>query len=360
VPLVVLVNPVPVRTIAVPTVIAGVYVVGAPAAVVTVMGNAPAVTPVVAAAVNVNVVPAAPFPALYVTSVGLVPRMEYELKPDPVRVSVTAAAPTVSGVVGLTEVMTGATVLAMPTPKAPARLKTFVLLPAPVPLVTVNPQASGVATDVTTIDAVPAVGLVMAEVASACVTVTPLTVSVAVFVISVKQAALSELVRDTVAPYSKPEPSNATGTVAAAEVAEGLTFSRPLPIVKSVPPVDATEPPSVLVTVMTNVPGVAAAPPDGFVGVTLKTIEVALIDVTDDVKPVPSTELANETVAPVAKPEPVIVTVVGAVASHTELGLTALIVGAASTVIAPASDALVPLASTSTTEQVPAVVPVDV
>jgi hypothetical protein len=247
VPLVVLVNPVPVRTTVVPigapttrlgacdaiegpaTVIAGVYDVGLPAAVVTITANGPAVTPVVAAALKVNVVPPAPFPAVYRTSVGSAPRMEYELKPDPVRVSVTAAAPTVRAVVGLTEVTTGATVLAMPTPKAPARLKTAVLLPAPVPLVTVKPQASGVATEVTTIVAVPAVGLVMAEVASAFVTVTPLTVSVAVFVISVKQAALSVLVRDTVAPYSKPEPSKVTGTLAAAEVAEGLTFSRPLP-----------------------------------------------------------------------------------------------------------------------------------
>jgi hypothetical protein len=132
-----LVNPVPVRTTVVPiaepttrfgacdaiegpaTVIAGVKVVGAPAAVVTVTGKAPAVTPEVAAALKVNVVPPAPFPAVYATSVGLVPRIENELKPDPVRVSVTAAAPTVSGVAGLTEVMTGATVLAMPTPKAP-------------------------------------------------------------------------------------------------------------------------------------------------------------------------------------------------------------------------------------------------
>jgi hypothetical protein len=109
-----------------------------------------------------------------------------------------------------------------------------------------------------------------------------------------------------------------------------------------------------LVTVMTNVPGVAAAPPDGFVGVTLRTIEVALIDVTVDVKPVPSTEFANETVAPVTKPEPVMVTVVGAVASHIELGLTALIVGAASMVIASATAVLGPFASVSVAEHVPA------
>jgi hypothetical protein len=273
--------------------------------------------------------------------------MEYELKPDPVRVSVTAAAPTVRAVVGLTEAMTGATVLAMPTPKAPARLKTFVLLPAPVPLVTVNPQAAGVAMDVTTIVAVPAVGLVMAEVASAFVTVTPLTVSLAVFVISVRQAAGSVLVRDTVAPYSKPEPSKATGILPIAEVAEGLTFSRPLPTVK--PAADSTAPPSAFVTVTLYVPGVAAAPPAGFVGVTLRTIEVALTEVTDDVKAVPSTVLANATVAPVTKPVPVMVTVVGAVASHTELGLIEEIVGAASMVKALASATLAPPASVKTT-----------
>jgi hypothetical protein len=100
------------------TVIAGVNVVGAPEVFSTVMGKAPAVTPVVAAALKVKVVPPAPFAAVYRMSVGLVPSDEYELKPDPVKVSVTGVPPTVSGVVGLTEVMTGATSLASPTPKA--------------------------------------------------------------------------------------------------------------------------------------------------------------------------------------------------------------------------------------------------
>jgi hypothetical protein len=82
VPLVVLVNPVPVSTTVVPmaafstrfgaceviagpaTVIAGVNVVGAPEVFSTMMGKAPAVTPVVAAALKVKVVPPAPFAAV--------------------------------------------------------------------------------------------------------------------------------------------------------------------------------------------------------------------------------------------------------------------------------------------------------
>jgi hypothetical protein len=249
--------------------------------------------------------------------------------------------------------MTGATVLPWPTPKAPARFVTKVLLPAPVPLVTVNPQDCGEAIDVTTIDAVPVVGLVMAEVARACVTVTPLTVSVAVFVISVKHAALSELVRETVAPYSKPEPNKATAKVPVAAAAEGVTFSRPLPTVNDPAP---EVPPSVLVTVTANAPDVAAAEFAGFVGVTLKTIEVALTEVTDDVNDVPSVPFAKETVAPVAKLEPVMVTVVGPVPSQTELGLIELITGVASRVTEAV--ALEPLASVKTTVQVVPAVPV--
>lgn len=284
--------------------------------------------------------------------------VEYELKPDPVRVTVSAAEPTTRGVVlPVDAVITGATLLATPTPKAPARFVTVVLLPAPVPLVTVKPQASGVATDVTTIVAVPVVGLVMADVARAFVTVTPLTVSVAVLVISVKQAALSVLVRDTVAPYSKPEPSKATAILPVAAVAEGLTFSRPLWIVNEPA---AETPPSVFVTTTLYAPIVAAAPPDGFVGVTLKTMEVALMEVTDDVKDVPSVPFANATVAPVAKPVPVMVTVVGPVPSQTELGVIDEMTGAASTMIAPATDALAPLASVRIAEHVPATTPVEV
>jgi hypothetical protein len=277
------------------------------------------------------------------------------LNPEPVKVTAVAAEPTVTGVVGVAEVMIGATVLAAPTPKAPARLETSVLLPAPVPLVIVRPQTGVPVRAVTTIVAVPEVGLVIVAPAIACVTVTPLIVSVAVFVMSVKQAAVSELVSDKAAPNSKPEPSKVTGTLAIAAAADGLTFSRPLPTVKA--PASVAEPPSAFVTVTPKVPAVAGAPPEGFVGVTLKTIEVAVDEVTVAVRPVPSTVEANETLGE-AKPVPVMVTVVGAEPSHTEAGLIAEIVGGASTVMAAASEALVPFASTSTTEQDPATVPV--
>jgi hypothetical protein len=45
--------------------------------------------------------------------------VENELKPDPVRVTGVAAAPTTSGVVAFDELITGATRLAVPIPKAP-------------------------------------------------------------------------------------------------------------------------------------------------------------------------------------------------------------------------------------------------
>ena len=172
-----------------------------------------------------------------------------------------------------------------------------------------------------------------------------------------KQAAVSVLVSDTVAPYSKPEPSKATEMLPIALVADGLTFSRPLPTV-NVPVFEL--PPSVFDTTTLNAPGVAAAELAGFVGVTLRTIEVALTEVTDDVNDVPSVVLANETVAPVAKPVPVMVTVVGAVPSQTDVGLIELITGVASRTAPDANAVLAPFASVRTTEQVAAAVPVAV
>jgi hypothetical protein len=105
----------------------------------------------------------------------------------------------------------------------------------------------------------------------------------------------------------------------------------------------------VLLTVTANAPVEAAAEFAGLVGVTLRTIEVALTEVTDDVKDVPSVPFANATVAPVWNPVPVMVTVVGPVPSQTELGLIAVMTGAASKVAAPVTDALEPFASVRTT-----------
>jgi hypothetical protein len=66
------------------------------------------------------------------------------------------------------------------------------------------------------------------------------------------------------------------------------------------------------------------------------------------------------TVAPVAKPVPVMVTVVGPVDSQTLFGLIELIAGAASRVAAAANDVLAPFASVRIALQVEAAVPVDV
>lgn len=118
------------------------------------------------------------------------------------------------------------------------------------------------------------------------------------------------------------------------------------------------DPPSVFDTTTLNAPGVAAAEFAGFVGVTLRTIEVALTEVTDDVKDVPSTAFANDTVAPVAKPVPVMVTVVAAVASQIEFGLIEVMTGVASRTAADAKAVLTPLASVRTAEQVPPAAPV--
>jgi hypothetical protein len=64
-----------------------------------------------------------------------------------------------------------------------------------------------------------------------------------------ESGVVPSVVSDNVAPYSKPEPSKVIGTLAtvAVAVAEGLTFSRPLPMVK--PSVFVPVPPSVLETV---------------------------------------------------------------------------------------------------------------
>jgi hypothetical protein len=278
------------------------------------------------------------------------------LKPEPVNVTAEAAEPTTMGVVALVEVMIGATVLGAFTPKAAARLKTLVLLPAPVPLVTVSPHTGVLVRAVTTRVAVPVVGLVIAAPEMACVTVTPLIVSVAMLVMSVKQAAVSPAVSETAAPNSKPEPSKVIGTLAIAVVAEGLTFSIPLPTLNE-PAAEA--PPSVFATTTANAPGVAGVEFTGLVGVTLKTIEVAVEDVMEDVKDVPFTPEVNDTVGVAPKPVPVMVTVVAAESSHTELGLIDEIVGAASRVIAAAvATAWAPPSSVIDNVQVDAAVPV--
>jgi hypothetical protein len=238
VPVVVLVNPVPVNVIEVPnaapwtrlgacdvtigpaTVIAGVNVT-TPVVVpvfVTVTGTAPSTTPDVAAALNVADVPAAPLKAVYATSVaGAAVTVEYELKPDPVRVTVVAGAPTVSEV-PLEAVITAATPLAPPRPRALTSGNPNWLLPAPV-LVTVNEQSRGdPVAAVSTIVAVPEVGLVIA--APLMASATPLIVEC---VMSAKQFAESAVyappaapgvlyvLSDNVAPYSKPEPSKTIG-----------------------------------------------------------------------------------------------------------------------------------------------------
>jgi len=92
--------------------------------------------------------------------------------------------------------------------------------------------------------------------------------------------------------------------------------------------------------------------------VTLRTIEVALTEVTDDVKAVPSTLFVIATVAPVTKPVPVMVTVVGAVASQTLFGLIKLMVGIASRLAASVTEVATPFPSVRTTLHVAAAVPV--
>jgi hypothetical protein len=236
------------------------------------------------------------------------------------------------------------------------------LLPAPV-LVKVKAQSAAV-TAVTGTVMVAVVGLVtFVTNASAIEPIVALVMSVvqapvsAVYEPPVVPEALLVL-SETVAPYWKPEPSKVIVYEPTADSAEGLAFSRPLPTVKALASV--AEPPSVFVIVTSNAPGVAAAEFAGFVGVTLRTMDVALTDVTEEVKAVPSTWFVMATVAPVAKPVPVMVTVVGPVASQTSLGLIELTCGGASSVAAPANEALAPFASVKTAEQVPAAVPVAV
>jgi len=137
--------------------------------------------------------------------------------------------------------------------------------------------------------------------------------------------------------------------------AEGLKFSRPLPMVK--PPASEPTPPSVFVMTTLYVPAVAAVPFTEFVGVTLKTMELADTEVTDDVNDVPFTVETSATVAPVANPLPAIVTVVGAEASQRVAGLIELGSGAASIVAATVLEAVDELSSVRVTVQVPAADP---
>jgi hypothetical protein len=129
--------------------------------------------------------------------------VEYELKPDPVRVTVVAGAPTTMGVVAFEAVMTGATVLASPTPKAPASSVTAPLLPAPV-LVTVIAQSAAVTAVIGSVT-VPVVGLVIV------VTTALAIVPMVALVMSVSQAPASAVyvpglpgayvLSEAVAPY---------------------------------------------------------------------------------------------------------------------------------------------------------------
>jgi hypothetical protein len=119
------------------------------------------VAPELTVALNVAVVPVNVAGVPYNTSVaGTAVKIENELKPEPVKVTVVAAEPTVMGVVELEDVITGATSLASPTPKAFRRGNLARLFPAPV-LVTVNAHIAAVV-GVTARVAVPAVGLVIA------------------------------------------------------------------------------------------------------------------------------------------------------------------------------------------------------
>jgi hypothetical protein len=72
-----------------------------------------------------------------------------------------------------------------------------------------------------------------------------------------------------------------------------------------------------LVTVTAYEPVAAGALLTGSVGVTLRTIEAPLeeIEVTESVNGVPFAVFENDTVAPVSKPVPVIVTVFAPVPS---------------------------------------------
>jgi hypothetical protein len=105
------------------------------------------------------------------------------------------------------------------------------------------------------------------------------------------------------------------------------------------------------------VPAVAAVPFTEFVGVTLKTMEDADTEVTDDVNDVPFTVETSATVAPVANPLPAIVTVVGAEASQRVAGLIEVGSGAASIVAATVLEAVDELSSVRVTVQVPAADP---
>jgi hypothetical protein len=162
----------------------------------------------------------------------------------------------------------------------------------------------------------------------------------------------------TVAPDSNPAPVIVIAVlvrVVTTGTAEGLTSWMPYSIVRA--PVSVAEPPSVLATVTVNVPAVAAAFVFGLVGVTLKTIDVALTDVTVAVTGVAFTVDANVTVAPVANPEPVIVTVFAPEPSKIAVGEMEVITGAALIVNEAVLDAVVELSSVRVAVHVPAAVP---
>jgi hypothetical protein len=361
-PVVVLVNPVPVKTMVVPNGALTAVPVGdcetmsgpatdraagklaAPAelSLVTVTVSGPAVAPLATVKLNAPVVPAL-LPVLVsvtpVAAVVLVPTkaaaVEYWLKPEPVRVSVEAAEPGTMGVVALVAVIVGATSDATPTPKALVSRNEAPLPPAPVPGFETVMLYRPVAVVATTRVAVMVVALVTTG-GVVVETVTP------------------EPETATVAPDWKPPPVMVTGTFVAEVgigVAEGLRFVTAIPVTLKMAP-EVPLPPSALVTVTVYVPGVAVPLVTEFVGVTGTEMVVAFVTVTDPtVSVVPFTELVKVTDAPATNPVPVTVTVVAAGAgteSTTFVGLTAVTVGAALTVIALARVA-VPLSSTTVT-----------
>jgi hypothetical protein len=322
---VVFVKPVPVKTMVVPygapsaievgaaEVIAGPEMVkaglkGALAALVflTVTATAPAVAPDATVAEAVIVVPVL---AVVAPKVALdEATTEYVLKPAPVSVT-GVVEPTATGAVGAVAPVTrGATVLASPRPNAPAaEVYASSLRPAPL-LYTVTGHRAVVApvsvmltvTEFAELTVVPVIAISLPQDVGA-----PVTVSV----------PKTPLPNATVAPYSKPAPvivKTSLEAPAAMATADGLTSWMPFRTLR-VPP--DTEPPSGLVIVAVNAPVLAAPLEIGLVGVTLKTIEVALTVVTVAVRGVPLPLLANETVAPVWKPPPVIVTVFAVVPS---------------------------------------------
>lgn len=157
------------------------------------------------------------------------------------------------------------------------------------------------------------------------------------------------------APVSKPAPARVRvvveGVVTASGTAEGLTFVTPKPVNVSEPAVIV--PRSGLVMVKAYVPGVAGAPPVKLVGETLKdnvvpeppTVTVPVVRDT------PVTVFVTKTVAPEAKPVPVMTSASVPDPDVKVANDADVKVGGASTVIAPASGvAVVPLRSVNDKE----------